>query len=185
MLWSPIDVAEALHQEGITGRGRREIGVAVCWAESHGDDQARLDNTTLTPPGKGIDRGLFQINSFWQPQVTDEMAFDGAENIRQAVAIYRANGATWNPWVTYRTGAYKRYLEMGECAVEAALRLRAVKRDLDSANLKAANYFTQIAALQGELDVKTIRLEAASTELTSLRAMRDRVTAWCNGLVGG
>lgn len=74
---------------------------AIAMAESGGNSQA-TDNDS----NGSVDRGLWQINSVHGAQST----YDVMGNARAAVAISN-NGSNWSPWVTYSTGAYRRYLQ--------------------------------------------------------------------------
>lgn len=77
------------------------IAAAIAMAESSGDSQASNNNTDGS-----IDRGLWQINSVHGSQST----FDVTGNVKAAIAI-SANGTNWHPWVTFNTGAYKKFLQ--------------------------------------------------------------------------
>lgn len=165
MIHHPIDIAEMFHAEGVTRRDRREIAVAVCWAESRFDDQAKLDNTQLDPPGKGIDRGLMQINSFWHPDVSDECAFEPKCNIHEAVAIYRDWGNSFGAWTAFKNGAYKAFLPEAEIAVEAQIRLRALARAKDA----------EKAAIQAEVDRLTHELELMRAARLAMEAEIERL----------
>lgn len=76
------------------------IAAAIAMAESGGDSQATNHNSDGS-----TDRGLWQINSVHGSQST----YDIAGNVQAAVAI-SSNGGNWSPWVTYTTGAYRRFL---------------------------------------------------------------------------
>lgn len=77
------------------------IAAAVAMAESGGHSGASNTNTNGS-----VDRGLWQINSVHGTQST----FDIMGNARAAVAISN-NGGNWSPWVTFNTGAYKKFLQ--------------------------------------------------------------------------
>jgi len=77
------------------------MAAAIALAESAGRPGATNDNTNGS-----IDRGLWQINSVHGAQST----YDIMANARAAVAI-SANGASWHPWTTFTTGAYKQFLQ--------------------------------------------------------------------------
>lgn len=67
---------------------------AHAWAESSGDTHARNVNSD----GKNsVDRGLFQLNSYWHPEVPDAVAYNahGA-----AIATYKITkgGKDWHEW---------------------------------------------------------------------------------------
>ena len=81
--------------------------VAIAIAESGGDCKATHNN------GGSIDRGLWQINDVWHPEVSDDCAYDCACNAKSAVAISNG-GSDWSPWSTYKSGAYKQYLSYGQ-----------------------------------------------------------------------
>ncbi len=55
-----------------------------------------------------IDRGLFQINSVHGAQSTTDLK----ANVRAAIRI-SGNGKNWHPWVTYTTGAYRKFTGAG------------------------------------------------------------------------
>lgn len=79
----------------------KAIAAAIAMAESGGVINASNHNSNGS-----TDRGLWQINSVHGSQST----FDEMGNARAAVAI-SSNGSNWTPWVTYNTGAYKRFLK--------------------------------------------------------------------------
>lgn len=90
--------------------------VAVALAESGGDTQAVNVNNDAT---RSRDRGLFQINSRWHPEVTDAQAFDPAAN---AAAAYRisAGGTSWSQWSTWKNGAATAQMVRARVAIARA-----------------------------------------------------------------
>jgi hypothetical protein len=76
------------------------VAAAVALAESGGNPSATNHNTNGT-----VDKGLFQINSIHGPL----SSYDLAKNVRAAIKISNG-GRDWTPWVTYKTGAFRRYL---------------------------------------------------------------------------
>ena len=82
------------------------VAYAIMMAESHEKPNAINYNSDRS---KSIDRGLFQINSYWHPDVSIECAFDIDCNIKEAYRISKG-GTNWTPWVTYKKGIYKKYL---------------------------------------------------------------------------
>lgn len=165
MIHHPIDIAEKFHQNGVTGRKNRTIFVAVCWAESRFDDQATLDNTQLDPPGKGIDRGLMQINSFWHPDVSDTCAYDPDCNIAAAVQIRKDWGGSFEAWTAYKNGSYLAFMPEAEIAIEAQLRLRTLARAEDA----------EKEAIQAEVDRLTHELELMRAARLAMEAEIERL----------
>lgn len=78
----------------------KAIAAAIAMAESGGNPQATDNDSNGT-----VDRGLWQINSSHGSQST----YNVMANARAAVAISN-NGTNWNPWTTYTSGAYLKYL---------------------------------------------------------------------------
>ena len=102
-------LAVAAVQAGFTGQALR-LAVAVGLAESGGNPTARGPNPP-TPgcPQGSTDRGGWQLNTCYHPEVADACADDFA---CAAQATYRisAGGSDWNPWTTYTSGAYRAHL---------------------------------------------------------------------------
>ena len=94
------------------------IGAAIVQAESAGNPVARLDNKAQNPPGKGVDRGLWQINSFWHPEVSDPEADDPVASTKHAWRIKKARG--WSEWSTFKgkTPPYLKFLSGAEQALK-------------------------------------------------------------------
>src|SRR5579859_308030 len=104
--------------------GNLVTATAVCVAESGGnagiyycDGNATVG--TYPPvhcPGGSYDRGLWQLNSKAQTQVSDACAFQPTCNADAAYAI-SAQGATFSPWAVYDGTGYVRYLGAAQTAV--------------------------------------------------------------------
>jgi hypothetical protein len=62
-------------------------------SESGWNTWAMLDN----PNGAGVDRGLFQWNSRWHPEVSNECAFDYKCATKEFIRVVKANG-NFNAW---------------------------------------------------------------------------------------
>jgi hypothetical protein len=90
--------------------------VAVEWAEAGGDTNARHVNSDGS-----IDRGLWQFNSRFHPEVSDAQAFDAHASSDAAYRI-SFSGLVWTPWAAYRNGAYTRYLDSARAAVSRHVR---------------------------------------------------------------
>lgn len=80
-----------------------QTAVAVAMAESRGDCSAQYVNG----PGS-IDRGLWQINSYWHPECSDSCAYSCSCNAGCAVSVWKSSG--WNAWATYKNGLHRPYL---------------------------------------------------------------------------
>lgn len=68
--------------------------LAITKAESKGDTHARNVNSDGS-----VDRGWFQINSRWHPEVTDAVAYNARGSALAAFAISKG-GTDWSPWAT-------------------------------------------------------------------------------------
>lgn len=83
------------------------LAASVALAESGGNPRAENHNTNGS-----VDRGLFQINSVHGSLSTTNVA----ANVAAAVKINKESG--WSPWVTYKTGAYKKYYQAASIPLE-------------------------------------------------------------------
>lgn len=90
-------------------RGQIPIAGAICDAESGRNTNAVGENVNDHGRVWSRDRGLWQINDVYHPDVSDGCAFDPFCN---AQAMFRIShgGTNWNPWSTYTSGAYRNYL---------------------------------------------------------------------------
>ena len=85
--------------------------IAVGWAESRGNTNAVGVVTALRPDGSPLpwhgsrDRGVYQINSYFHPEVSDACAFSLACATKETYRISSA-GRNMQPWNTFRTGAH-------------------------------------------------------------------------------
>lgn len=98
----------ALKQAGFSGEGLR-IGLAVGLAEGS-NTGARNTNKDKY---RSVDRGWWQWNSKWHPEVSDEEADDPFASARHLFRVTNG-GKDWNQWSTFKNGRYKNYL--GEVA---------------------------------------------------------------------
>src|SRR6266513_3031669 len=110
--YSAVQVAQLAHAAGFNGNDW-VISVAVAEAESAGWTHARLINTDCS-----VDRGLWQINSYWHGEVSDACAFDPTCNAQATHTIW-ANGG-WTQWTTYNNGAYQAHMAEAQDAVNQA-----------------------------------------------------------------
>jgi hypothetical protein len=75
---------------------RIPAGLGIVNAESHGDATARNTNTDKY---KSVDRGGWQMNSHWHPEVTDKCADDPVCSSRHALRISKG-GRDFSQWST-------------------------------------------------------------------------------------
>lgn len=101
-----LTVAQAVQYAraaGFSGDALR-IAVAIALAESSLNTSAQHRNTDGS-----IDRGLYQINTRWHPEVSDACAYDPVCATQAAYRI-SGNGTSFTPWSTFTSGAYKQFL---------------------------------------------------------------------------
>lgn len=88
----------------------KDVAFGIILAESGGNTKAR---NIVQAPGKpwhlSVDRGIFQFNSYWHPEVTDEMADDPLIAAMCAAWISKG-GTSWSAWSTYNHGSHEKYL---------------------------------------------------------------------------
>jgi hypothetical protein len=87
------------------------LAVAVAMAESSCNP-----NAVYTNPGGCRDRGLWQIDDCYHPDVNDACAFQVQCNAAGAWKI-SSKGGNWSPWSTYQNGAWVNYLGAARSAV--------------------------------------------------------------------
>lgn len=104
-----LQIAHVAQQAGFSGQGLVNA-VAVALAESGGDPDAVGQN-----PGS-VDRGLWQINSYYHAEVSDAQAFDPSQ---AAIAAYRISnaGSDWSQWSTWQNGAARAQMGAAQTAV--------------------------------------------------------------------
>jgi Lysozyme like domain len=92
------------------------VAVAIEWAEAGGDTEA----THLNGDGS-IDRGLWQINNRFHPEVSAAQAFDAHASTD---AAYRLSfgGTVWTPWAVFNNGTYTRWIDSARAAVNRHIR---------------------------------------------------------------
>jgi hypothetical protein len=129
---------------------------AVALAESSGNTSATNHNTDGS-----TDLGGWQINNKAHPQYNQQQLLSNPlYNAKAAVAI-SSNGKDWGPWVTYKTGAYKKFLS----GFRGPARSGAVPGQINSGDTAAAAKLESegITSQSGVLD--TLGLGALSSTL--------------------
>lgn len=102
---SPDQIADYARKAGFSEQ-QIPMAVAIALAESSGDPRQISRNNDRFHTK---DRGLFQINDLWHNEVTDAQAFDPLQNAKAAYGI-SLGGTNWNQWTTFKTGAFRKYL---------------------------------------------------------------------------
>jgi hypothetical protein len=110
MILSADDIAQLVIPRGFVDAG---VAVAIALAESGGRTDA-VHNNAGPPPS--MDRGLWQINSRFHPDVTDAQAFDPAASTDAAHRI-SAGGTNWTPWTVFKNNVYLNFVAAARAAV--------------------------------------------------------------------
>ena len=115
MLLNDFQIAELAFDVGWTGQ---DIVTAVCVALAESGGYTDRVNTAGNHPASR-DRGLWQINDFWHPEVSDAQAFDPVACAMAAHRVWAANG--WHAWVTYTSGSYLQFTHRATIAARVIL----------------------------------------------------------------
>ncbi len=107
MRLSDAQIAQAAAGAGFSGNAL-VTAVAIAIAESGGD----AGNTT---GDGGTSWGLWQIHWTVHPQFNRAQLTDPNYNAAAAWQL-SGGGSTWQPWTTYKTGAYRSYLSRAQNA---------------------------------------------------------------------
>jgi len=75
---------------------RSSAALCIAENESHFRSEAVGYNNDIHA---SHDRGVFQLNSYWHREVSDDEAYDARENIQHAYRISKA-GTDWHQWST-------------------------------------------------------------------------------------
>ncbi|MEV6478042.1 hypothetical protein [Streptomyces sp. NPDC051657] len=111
---TPEEIARVAYEAGFKTRTTLSRAVAVALAESGG----RINATnTNTDSHKSIDRGLWQINSYWHKEVSAAEAFNPPAAAAHTHRISKG-GTVWREWATWNNGTAG--AQMGRAALAAA-----------------------------------------------------------------
>lgn len=102
---SPNDIMQVVQQAGFNGYAA-VVASAVAYAESGGNIYAQHINSDGS-----VDRGLFQINNRYHPEVSDSCAYNPLCAAKATYSITNA-GSDWSQWVTYTHGIYAQYISI-------------------------------------------------------------------------
>ena len=133
-----LGLAAAARQAGFAGQTLR-TAVAVGLAESGGDPDARRGNPP-TPgcPAGSVDRGGWQLNSCYHPEVADACAYQLACAAGQTWRI-SAGGRDWTAWTAYTSGAWRGHLDVADRAIAAGIDKVYVRSALTCQTRRAAS----------------------------------------------
>lgn len=105
---SDQQIANYAKVAGFTGNSLVQA-IAIVLAESRGDTSARGYNRDASGNVTSTDRGLWQINSYYHSEVSDNCAYD-AQCSSQAAFRISSHGQDFTPWATFNSGAYKAFM---------------------------------------------------------------------------
>jgi hypothetical protein len=109
---SYLAVAELVKTAGVPCTGER-IATAVAIAKAESGFRAQITNTVGN--AHGIDRGLFQINSYWHPEVSETCALSASCNTRAAVRISKV-ATKWTEWWTWKNSKHVPFMTSSRAA---------------------------------------------------------------------
>lgn len=96
------------------------VAIAVAMAESSCSPHAVNVNS-----GGSRDRGLWQMNSVYHPEVSDSCAFQIQCNA-DAAWNTSDHGANWKPWSAYTNGSWKTYVADAKAAISGGFTFQLV-----------------------------------------------------------
>lgn len=103
--------ARIVHSNGFTGL-HAVAAVAIIWGESGGDAHAVnvVDHNPASRAYLSCDIGLWQINSYWHPEVSMRDALDPVKATQHS---WRISGGGWGfePWHVYTSNKHLRYVD--------------------------------------------------------------------------
>ncbi len=105
-------VAQLAKDAGISCSGDR-IAVATAVAKAESSFRPTISNTVGN--AHGIDRGLWQINSYWHPEVSVACALSASCNARAAARI-SSRGTKWSQWWTFKNGKHLPFMSQARAA---------------------------------------------------------------------
>jgi Lysozyme like domain len=133
----PVGVSAKVHSRAVVvaqtaadrcARVARNVGyrtkqrLVTAVAVGMGESRCRTSVRHWSRPTAGcrngsIDRGMWQINGCYHPEVSISCAYDAQCSAWAAYRISR-HGTNWNPWSAYKNGHYRRYLGQARAAVD-------------------------------------------------------------------
>lgn len=100
----------------VAGYPQIVVAVAVALAESSCNPNAQGHNgPTSGCPNGSTDRGLWQINNCYHPEVSNACAYQIQCNADAAFRI-SSGGTNWTPWSTFNSGAWRSHISTARAA---------------------------------------------------------------------
>ena len=99
---SYVAVARLVKNTGVPCTGER-IAMATAIAKAESGFRPWITNTAGN--AHGIDRGLWQINSYWHPEVSASCALSASCNARAAMRISK-KATVWREWWTWKNNKH-------------------------------------------------------------------------------
>ena len=111
-----LAVARLARNAGFPCTGSR-LATAVAVAKAESSFRPTITNTVGN--AHGIDRGLWQINSHWHPEVSASCALSASCNARAAARI-SSKGASWSQWWTWKNNKHVPFMSQARAAQATA-----------------------------------------------------------------
>jgi hypothetical protein len=92
--------------------------IALATAVAKAESGFRANATNTAGNAHGIDRGLWQVNSYWHPEISAACALSPSCNARAMAAISN-KGTKWTPWWTYKNGKHLPFMSASRAAQNA------------------------------------------------------------------
>jgi hypothetical protein len=122
-----ITIVRAAKAAGFKAGG----GLAYALAVSFAEDTTHDDHAVYVNTDGSRDRGLWQINDKYHPEVTDEEAFDPYKAAEAAWEI-SGHGANFGAWTTWGNGLAHQKMELAWLAIRCSDAIdRATKAESD------------------------------------------------------
>lgn len=109
-------VARVVVNAGVPCSGDR-VALAIAVARAESSFRPRITNTVGN--ARGIDRGLWQFNSYWHPEVSAACAFSPSCAARAMKRVSRS-GTRWREWWTWLNGKHVPYMSRSRAAAGVA-----------------------------------------------------------------
>jgi hypothetical protein len=186
----PVTVVEFLREEIArkTGQPARNIDVATLVAIAFAENMGRAtgseiptdrSNSEGNEPEGSVDRGMWMINSYWHPTVTDECAYDWRCATRYTVdSLVRWDRtdqtSRFGAWTAFKVGNHVTHLPLAWMAVRVADR----RADISKLNAAVFDLGEKIQALNTQLEQQSAQTAIATEKIAVARALAEQtVTA--------